>query len=57
MSFTMYLLLIYLILFSVDIFAFIKGKKTGNPAPFIIITSIMLVGIVVLGCLWIASPM
>ena len=57
MGFTMYLMIIYFILFITDIFAFIKGKKGKKWTPFIIITGIMVAGIVVLGYLWITSPM
>ena len=57
MGFTMYLMLIYLVLFIADIFAFIKGKENKKWLPFIIITVIMVIGIVVLGYLWITSPM
>ena len=57
MGFTMYLMLIYLVLFIADIFAFIKGKENKKWLPFIIITIIIVTGIVVLGYLWITSPM
>ena len=57
MGFTMYFMLIYLVLFIADIFAFIKGKENKKWLPFIIITVIMVIGIVVLGYLWITSPM
>ena len=57
MGFTMYLMIIYLVLFIADIFAFIKGKENKKWLPFIIITIIMVIGIVVLGYLWITSPM
>ena len=57
MGFTMYLILIYLVLFIADIFAFIKGKENKKYLPFIIITIIMVIGILVLGYLWITSPM
>ena len=57
MGFTMYLMLIYLVLFIADIFAFIKGKENKKWLPFITITVIMVIGIVVLGYLWITSPM
>lgn len=54
MGFTIYLAIIYLILFVIDIYAFRKGK---NWLPFIIITLIMVAGIVILGYLWFTSSM
>ena len=57
MGFTIYLAIIYLILFVIDIYAFRKGKKCKNWLPFIIITLIMVVGIVILGYLWLTSSM
>lgn len=57
MGFTMYLAIIYFILFVIDVVAFIKGKENSGWAPFMMITVIMVVGIVVLGYLWITSPM
>lgn len=57
MSFTIYLAIIYLILFVMDILAFIKGKRNKKWMPFIIITLIMAMGILVLGYLWMSSPM
>ena len=57
MSFTMYLMILYLVLLVIDIFAFPKGKENKSWGLFIIITAIMVVGIVVFGYLWITSPM
>lgn len=57
MGFTTYLMIMYLVLIIADIFAFIKGRKNKIWVPFIIITTIMVLGIVVLGYLWITSPM
>ncbi len=57
MGFTIYLAIIYLILFIIDIFAFIRGKKDKKWLAFIIISTIMVIGIVVLLYLWITSPM
>lgn len=57
MGVTIYLAMIYLILIMLDIFAFIRGKKYKNWLPFIIITLIMVVGIIILGYLWFTSPM
>lgn len=57
MGFTIYLAIIYLILIIMDIFAFIRGKKYKSWLPFIIITLIMTAGIVILGYLWLTSPM
>lgn len=57
MGFTTYLMIMYLILIIADIFAFIKGRQNKIWVPFIIITTIMVLGIVVLGYLWITSPM
>lgn len=57
MGFTTYLAAVYLVLFVIDIFAFIQGRKNKKWVPFIIITAIMAAGIIALVCLWIASPM
>ncbi len=57
MSFTMYLMIIYLILSISDIFAFMNGVKSKKWVPFIIITTVMVIGIMILGYLWIISPM
>lgn len=57
MSFSMYLMIIYLILFISDIFAFMNGVKSKKWVPFIIITTVMVIGIMILGYLWIISPM
>lgn len=57
MGLTWYLILLYLALLAVDVFAFLKCKKGRKWAPFIMISAIMVIGIVVLGCLWLASPM
>ena len=57
MGFTMYLILIYIVLFNIDIFVFIKGKEKKKYLAFKVITTIMIIGILVLGYLWITSPM
>lgn len=57
MSFTMYLMILYLGLLIIDIFTFLKGKENKKWMPFIAITAIMVIGIAVLGYLWITSPM
>ncbi len=57
MGFSMYLTIIYLVLLAMDIFAFIKGKENKKWQPFIVITIIMAMGIVILGYLWMTSPM
>lgn len=57
MGFTMILLLVYLLLFLIDIAAFIYGIKTKKWILFILITMIMVLGIITLGYLWITSPM
>ena len=57
MGFSMYLTLIYLVLFAADVFAFIKGKENKRWIPFILITRIMVGGVVVLGYLWLTSSM
>ena len=57
MGVTMYLAAVYLLLFVIDIAAFLKGRKNKKWLPFIIITAIMAAGIIALVCLWIASPM
>lgn len=56
-SFTMYLMIIYAILFILDILSFIKGKENKEWMSFKIITTIMIIGIVLLGYWWIKSPM
>ena len=57
MGFTMYLAIIYLFLFIADVFVFIKGKENKKMIPFIVITTIIIVSIMILGYLWITSPM
>lgn len=57
MGFTMILLLVYLILFLIDIVALIYGLKKKKWILFILITVIMVLGIITLGYLWITSPM
>ena len=57
MGFTMCLAAVYLLLFVIDIFAFIQGRKNKKWLSFIIITAILVAGITALACLWIASPM
>ena len=57
MAFTMILLLVYFILFLIDIAAFIYGLIKKKWILFILITVIMVLGIITLGYLWITSPM
>ncbi len=57
MGATIYLMIIYLFLFVADILAFIKGKETKKMIPFIVITMIIIVSIIILAYLWITSPM
>ncbi len=57
MGFTGYAAILYLTLLVLDIFAFTKGKKSRKWTPFIVITAIMVIGIIVLGYLWFTSPM
>ena len=57
MGFTMILMIVYLILFVIDIFAFIYGLNKKKWLLFGLITGIMILGIIVLGYLWITSPM
>ena len=57
MGFTIYLMIIYLFLFVADTLAFIKGKETKKMIPFIVITMIIIVSIIILAYLWITSPM
>ena len=57
MGFTMIVLLVYFILFLIDIAAFIYGLKREKWISFILITVIMVLGIVTLGYLWVTSPM
>jgi hypothetical protein len=51
MDFTMILMLVYLVLFVIDIFALISGIKEKKWVLFISITLIMIIGILVLGYL------
>lgn len=57
MGFTLYLAGTYLFLLIIDILAFIKGQEKKQMIPFIIITAIIIVSIIILGYLWITSPM
>lgn len=57
MGFTLYLAGTYLFLLIIDILAFIKGKENNQMISFIIITAIIIVSIIILGYLWITSPM
>ena len=57
MAFTMILLLVYFILFLIDVVAFIYGLIKKKWILFILITVIMVLGIITLGYLWITSPM
>ncbi len=57
MGLTFYLIIIYLFLFAADVFAFVKGKENKKMIPFIAITAAMIIGIIILGCLWLTSPM
>ena len=57
MGFTMRLLLVYLALLIVDVGAFIYGLKKKKWVLFVLITTIMILGILLLGYLWFTSPM
>ena len=57
MGFTMIVLLVYFILFLIDMVAFIYGLKKKKWILFILITVIMVLGIVTLVYLWVTSPM
>lgn len=57
MGFTQILLLVYLALFIIDIYAFIYGIKEKKWILPVLITVIMVLGIVSLGYLWLISPM
>ena len=57
MGFTLYSIIIYLFLFIADLFAFVKGKENKKMIPFIVITTIIIISIIILGYLWITSPM
>ena len=57
MGFTLYSTIIYLFLFFADLFAFVKGKENKKMIPFIVITTIIIISIIILGYLWITSPM
>lgn len=57
MGFTLYSTIIYLFLFIADLFAFVKEKENKKMIPFIVITTIIIISIIILGYLWITSPM
>lgn len=57
MGFTQIVLLVYLALFVIDIYAFIYGIKEKKWILPVLITVIMVLGIVSLGYLWLISPM
>ena len=57
MGFTLYSTIIYLFLFIADLFAFVKGKENKKMIPFIVITTIIIISIIILGYLWIISLM
>lgn len=57
MGFSMYLMLVFLVMIVADIFAFLKGKQNKQWKLFIMITSILIVGMFILGYLWITLPM
>ena len=57
MGLTMYLILGYLILFIIDIFAFKNGKQNKKWILFAIISTIMVIGIIIIAFLWIKQPM
>ena len=57
MGFTLYSTIIYLFLFIADLFAFVKGKENKKIIPFIVITTIIIISIIILGYLWIISLM
>lgn len=53
MGFTVWMALLYLLLITGTVFAFIRKKKVIG----IILIMVMAVGIVILGYLWFTSPM
>lgn len=57
MGFITYLMIIYVVLLIAAIIAWIKGKENKKWFAFIIITTIMVTGTVILGYLWITSSM
>ena len=57
MGFTAKLLLVYSALLIIDIAAFLYGSKKKKWRLFLLITTIMVLGIAVLGYLWFTSPM
>ena len=57
MGFTMILMIVYFCLFIMDLCAFLYGMKKKKWILFGTISGIMILGIVVLGYLWITSPM
>ena len=57
MGFTEYLAIICLALLALDVFAYRKAKSSKKWTLFITITAVMVIGVIVFGCLWFASPM
>ena len=57
MGFTGYLAIICLALLALDVFAYRKAKSSKKWTLFITITAAMVIGVIVFGCLWFASPM
>ena len=57
MGFTTLLMLAYLTLFVLDAAAFVYGRQRKSWLAFALITALMALGIVVLGYLWVTSPM
>lgn len=53
MGFTMWLMILYIVLIVLTVLSFVKKKK----AIGVFLSLIMVLGIVVLGYLWVTSPM
>jgi heme/copper-type cytochrome/quinol oxidase subunit 4 len=57
MGFTGYLAIICLALLALDVFAYRRAKGSKKWTLFIAITAVVVIGVIVFGCLWFASPM
>ena len=57
MGFTIKLALAYAVLFVIDIAALLYGLEKNSWIFFFSITAVMVLGIAVLGYMWITSPM
>ena len=57
MGFTTKLMIAYLVMLVLDGIALAYGRRERVWPPFIIITAILILSIVVMGYLWVTSPM